>query len=114
MSITDTAVNGTDRTATDRGADRAASERGRAVDAAILSIEKQFGRGSIMKLGSSEKQAVDSIPTFYAARLHLARGYQKLGDRIKARQEFESVSNSSNNPTQRTQAAKALQELDRG
>src|SRR6188474_3568768 len=43
--------------------DRASSERTRAVDAAILAIEKQFGRGSIMKLGSSEKQAVDSIPT---------------------------------------------------
>jgi recombination protein RecA len=43
--------------------DRASTERTRAVDAAILAIEKQFGRGSIMKLGSSEKQAVDSIPT---------------------------------------------------
>ncbi len=43
--------------------DRASSERTRAVDAAILAIEKQFGRGSIMKLGSAEKQAVDSIPT---------------------------------------------------
>ena len=26
-------------------------ERGRAVDAAILQIEKQFGRGAIMRLG---------------------------------------------------------------
>ncbi len=43
--------------------DKPATERTRAVDAAILSIEKQFGRGSIMKLGSSERQAVDSIPT---------------------------------------------------
>ncbi|HUR17031.1 MAG TPA: recombinase RecA [Candidatus Limnocylindrales bacterium] len=43
--------------------DRAATERTRAVDAAILSIEKQFGRGSIMKLGTSERQAVDAIPT---------------------------------------------------
>jgi recombination protein RecA len=33
------------------------------VDAAILAIEKQFGRGSIMKLGSAERQQVDSIPT---------------------------------------------------
>jgi recombination protein RecA len=45
------------------GVERASTERTRAVDAAILAIEKQFGRGSIMKLGSSEKQAVDSIPT---------------------------------------------------
>ena len=43
--------------------DRASTERTRAVDAAILAIEKQFGRGSIMKLGSSRKQNVDSIPT---------------------------------------------------
>ncbi len=43
--------------------DRPATERTRAVDAAILSIEKQFGRGSIMKLGTSERQAVDAIPT---------------------------------------------------
>ncbi|MEX2547133.1 MAG: recombinase RecA [Chloroflexota bacterium] len=43
--------------------ERPATERTRAVDAAILSIEKQFGRGSIMKLGTSERQAVDAIPT---------------------------------------------------
>jgi recombination protein RecA len=49
------------------------TERTRAVDAAILAIEKQFGRGSIMKLGSSEKQAVDSIPTGSIA-LDLAMG----------------------------------------
>jgi recombination protein RecA len=39
------------------------TERSRAVDAAILSIEKQFGRGAIMKLGSRERLAIDSIPT---------------------------------------------------
>ena len=43
--------------------EKAPGDRGRAVDAAILAIEKQFGRGSIMKLGSRERQAVDSIPT---------------------------------------------------
>jgi recombination protein RecA len=53
--------------------DRATAERGRAVDAAILSIEKQFGRGSIMKLGSAERQSVDSIPTGSIA-LDLALG----------------------------------------
>src|SRR5687768_5275203 len=53
--------------------DRPATERTRAVDAAILAIEKQFGRGSIMKLGSSERQAVDAIPTGSIA-LDLATG----------------------------------------
>jgi recombination protein RecA len=53
--------------------DRPATERTRAVDAAILTIEKQFGRGSIMKLGSSERQAVDAIPTGSIA-LDLATG----------------------------------------
>jgi recombination protein RecA len=53
--------------------ERAAAERTRAVDAAILAIEKQFGRGAIMKLGSAEKQQVDSIPTG-AIALDLALG----------------------------------------
>jgi recombination protein RecA len=57
----------------ERNGDRALAERGRAVDAAILSIEKQFGRGSIMKLGSAERQSVDSIPTGSIA-LDLALG----------------------------------------
>jgi recombination protein RecA len=49
------------------------TERSKAVDAAIMSIEKQFGRGSIMRLGSSERQAVDVIPTGSIA-LDLALG----------------------------------------
>ena len=53
--------------------EKALAERGRAVDAAIMAIEKQFGRGSIMKLGSRERQAVDSIPTGSIA-LDLALG----------------------------------------
>jgi recombination protein RecA len=57
----------------DRLTDKASAERTRAVDAAILAIEKQFGRGSIMKLGTSEKQAVDAIPTGSIA-LDLAMG----------------------------------------
>jgi recombination protein RecA len=56
-----------------RATERAGAERGRAVDAAILAIEKQFGRGSIMKLGSVDRQAVDSIPTGSIA-LDLALG----------------------------------------
>src|SRR4026209_159496 len=47
----------------DRLAERAQAERGKAVDAAILSIEKQFGTGSIMKLGAVSRQQVDFIPT---------------------------------------------------
>jgi recombination protein RecA len=53
--------------------DRVTTERGKAVAAAILSIEKQFGTGSIMKLGSAERQQVDSIPTGSIA-LDLALG----------------------------------------
>ena len=57
----------------ERSAERANGERGKAVDAAILAIEKQFGRGAIMKLGSHERQQVDSIPTGSIA-LDLALG----------------------------------------
>ena len=56
-----------------KSAEKAVAERGRAVDAAILAIEKQFGRGSIMKLGSAERQQVDVIPTGSIA-LDLALG----------------------------------------
>jgi recombination protein RecA len=55
------------------GLDRATAERTKAVDAAILAIEKQFGRGSIMKLGSADRQQVDFIPTGSIA-LDLALG----------------------------------------
>jgi recombination protein RecA len=49
-------------------------DRGRAVEAAILQIEKQFGRGAIMRLGDSgAKLAVDVIPTGSVA-LDLALG----------------------------------------
>ncbi len=57
----------------ERTAERALAERGKAVDAALATIEKQFGRGAIMKLGSAERQAVDSIPTGSIA-LDLALG----------------------------------------
>jgi recombination protein RecA len=61
----------------DRRADPASGpatgERGKAVEAAILAIEKQFGRGSIMRLGSAERQQVDSIPSGSIA-LDLALG----------------------------------------
>jgi len=56
-----------------RTSERAIAERGKAVDAAILAIEKQFGTGSIMKLGSAQRQQVDFIPTGSIA-LDLALG----------------------------------------
>jgi recombination protein RecA len=54
-------------------AEKAIAERGKAVSAAILAIEKQFGSGSIMKLGSAARQQVDFIPTGSIA-LDLALG----------------------------------------
>jgi recombination protein RecA len=64
--------NGGDRAA-DRATDRAQAERGKAVAAAIQTIEKQFGTGSIMKLGAASIQAIDVIPTGSIA-LDLALG----------------------------------------
>jgi recombination protein RecA len=57
----------------EQATEKAAGERGKAVEAAILAIEKQFGRGSIMRLGSAERQAVDIIPSGSIA-LDLALG----------------------------------------
>ena len=48
-------------------------ERKQAVEAAIMSIEKQFGLGSIMRLGSAARQQVDVIPSGSIA-LDLALG----------------------------------------
>jgi recombination protein RecA len=39
------------------------NERARAIEAALLQIDKQFGKGSIMRLGSREKIDVPAIPT---------------------------------------------------
>jgi recombination protein RecA len=64
MTMTGTGKLGTaEGNGVDRASDKPNTERTRAVDAAILSIEKQFGRGSIMKLGTSDRQQVDAIPT---------------------------------------------------
>jgi recombination protein RecA len=41
-----------------------ANDKGRAIENAISHIEKQFGKGAIMKLGeASQRMAVDAIPT---------------------------------------------------
>ncbi len=57
----------------EQGAGASSGERAKAVEAAILAIEKQFGRGSIMRLGSAERQQVDVIPSGSIA-LDLALG----------------------------------------
>lgn len=47
-------------------------ERSKALDLAISSIEKQFGKGSIMKLGD-EKSLYDDVPVFSTGSLNLDR-----------------------------------------
>jgi recombination protein RecA len=49
------------------------TEKTRAIDQAILQIEKQFGKGSIMKLGANAEEKVDAIPSGSLA-LDLALG----------------------------------------
>jgi recombination protein RecA len=49
------------------------TEKTRAIDQAILQIEKQFGKGSIMKLGANPEDKVDAIPSGSLA-LDLALG----------------------------------------
>jgi recombination protein RecA len=49
------------------------SDRQKALELALLQIEKQFGKGSIMKLGAEVKADVDAIPTG-ALTLDLALG----------------------------------------
>jgi len=64
-----------------RGSSGAGNDRTKAVDAAILAIEKQFGRGSIMRLGSSERQAVDIIPPArsHSILLSVSAGFHEAG-----------------------------------
>jgi recombination protein RecA len=65
------AISGERRT--DDRAGAPGGDRAKAVEAAILSIEKQFGRGAIMRLGSADRLQVDVIPTGSIA-LDLALG----------------------------------------
>src|SRR6266704_2389303 len=51
----------------------AVTEKTKAIDQAILQIEKQFGKGSIMKLGATSGEKVDAIPSGSIA-LDLALG----------------------------------------
>ncbi|MDD5737624.1 MAG: DNA recombination/repair protein RecA, partial [Candidatus Omnitrophica bacterium] len=43
--------------------DKVTAERTKALELALAHIEKQFGKGSIMKLGGDTHAKVDSIPT---------------------------------------------------
>lgn len=40
-----------------------ASEREKALDTALAQIDRQFGKGSVMRLGSQERAMIESIPT---------------------------------------------------
>ncbi len=51
----------------------ATSDKEKALDKAVSRIEKQFGKGSIMRLGDSQKLNVEAIPTG-ALPLDLALG----------------------------------------
>ena len=51
----------------------AESERDKALDAALGQIEKQFGKGSVMRMGDNLNMAIESIPTG-ALSLDLALG----------------------------------------
>lgn len=44
-------------------ADEQVSERRKALDMALAQIEKQFGKGSVMRLGENSKMHVDAVPT---------------------------------------------------
>src|SRR3989449_2594877 len=50
-------------TATRKAMSQDIREKSRAIDMAVAQIEKQFGKGSIMKLGSRETVEVPTIPT---------------------------------------------------
>ena len=57
------ATQRTPRATTDRGAERASSDREKALETALAQIERQFGKGSIMKLGDEGRVPVEAIPT---------------------------------------------------
>ncbi|MDF1577097.1 MAG: recombinase RecA [Desulfurivibrionaceae bacterium] len=49
------------------------TDKGKTIDSAILQIQKQFGKGSIMRLGTDTAEAVPAIPTG-ALSLDIATG----------------------------------------
>ena len=59
-----------------------ADERGKAIDLAVSQIEKQFGKGSIMRLGS--KEAIVPISVIPRARSRSTRRWAWAGFRAGA------------------------------
>ena len=49
--------------AAEKAAEKAQSEREKALDSALAQIERQFGRGSIMRLGEESRAPIEVIPT---------------------------------------------------
>ena len=47
----------------DRGGDSVSTDRQKALEAALAQIDRAFGKGSAMKLGSREKIEIDTIST---------------------------------------------------
>ena len=62
-------------------AEKANLERQKALEAALGQIEKQFGKGSVMKLGEFKAMNVEAIPTG-ALSLDIALG---IGGILKGR-----------------------------
>ena len=47
----------------DKATDKAQSDRSKALDTALAQIERQFGKGSVMKMSERQNQVVEVIPT---------------------------------------------------
>lgn len=63
-----------------------ASEKQKALDAALAQIEKQFGKGAVMRLGQHSTLNVEAIPTG-----QLVAGY-RAGDRAVCPRDASSRS----------------------
>ena len=49
--------------ANDAAQDKANSERQKALDTALAQIERQFGKGSVMKMSERQNTVIEVIPT---------------------------------------------------
>ena len=47
----------------DERTERGGADRDKALDMALSQIDKQFGKGSIMRMGEKGSMAVEAIPT---------------------------------------------------
>jgi recombination protein RecA len=83
------------------------NDRDSAIDAAIASIERQFGKGAIMKYGSNEASPIESIPTGSLA-LNIALG---IGGVPKGRVVEIFGAESSGKTTMALQIAAEAQKL---